>query len=148
MAAAFTLTIQTDSITPQLAALAGKLPAAQSRALQRAAQLLRDTIVDKYVGAGHPAGPNVVTGRLKASIRYTPTNPTDVVYVGTDADYAPYVEFGHSQTPGRFVPALGKRLVASEVKPYPFMRPAILEVFDGGQAKRVVMETLREELGL
>ena len=30
--------------------------------------------------------------------------------------YASYVEFGHRQTPGRYVPALGKRLKASWVK--------------------------------
>lgn len=29
--------------------------------------------------------------------------------------YAPYVEFGHKQTPGRYVPALGKRLKKSFV---------------------------------
>lgn len=30
--------------------------------------------------------------------------------------YASYVEYGHRQTPGRFVPAIGKRLKASYVK--------------------------------
>lgn len=30
-------------------------------------------------------------------------------------EYASYVEFGHRQTPGRFVPAIGKRLKASWV---------------------------------
>lgn len=30
--------------------------------------------------------------------------------------YASYVEFGHRQTPGRYVPAIGKRLVASWVE--------------------------------
>ena len=32
------------------------------------------------------------------------------------ADYAVYVEVGHSQQPGRYVPAIGKRLVASWVE--------------------------------
>lgn len=31
-------------------------------------------------------------------------------------DYAMYVEFGHRQTPGRYVPALGKQLKASWVE--------------------------------
>lgn len=30
--------------------------------------------------------------------------------------YAPYVEYGHRQTPGRYVPALGKRLKSSWVE--------------------------------
>jgi len=30
--------------------------------------------------------------------------------------YASYVEYGHRQTPGRYVPAIGKRLVASWVE--------------------------------
>ena len=30
--------------------------------------------------------------------------------------YASYVEFGHRQTPGRYVPAIGKKLVASWVE--------------------------------
>lgn len=32
------------------------------------------------------------------------------IQVVNTVDYAPYVEFGHRQTPGRYVPALGKRL--------------------------------------
>lgn len=41
------------------------------------------------------------------------------------ADYASFVEFGHRQTPGRFVPAIGKRLVASKVAGNPFMERII-----------------------
>ena len=33
-----------------------------------------------------------------------------VIDVTNDVEYASYVEFGHRQTPGRYVPALGKRL--------------------------------------
>ena len=55
--------------------------------------------------------------------------PTDekykrTVYVGTNVEYAPYVELGHAQQPGRFVPAIGKRLKASHVAARPFLRPA------------------------
>ena len=45
--------------------------------------------------------------------------------VGTDVKYAPYVELGHHQEPGRYVPAIGKRLKASFVPAKPFLRPAI-----------------------
>ena len=33
------------------------------------------------------------------------------VTIKNSASYASYVEYGHRQTPGRFVPAIGKRLV-------------------------------------
>lgn len=39
-----------------------------------------------------------------------------VVTVINPTEYASYVEYGHRQTPGRYVPALGKRLKANWVK--------------------------------
>ena len=38
------------------------------------------------------------------------------IEVSNSAEYASYVEFGHRQTPGRFVPVIGKRLKKSWVK--------------------------------
>ena len=38
------------------------------------------------------------------------------IEVSNSAEYASYVEFGHRQTPGRFVPAIGKRLKKYWVK--------------------------------
>lgn len=38
------------------------------------------------------------------------------IEVSNSVEYASYVEFGHRQTPGRFVPAIGKRLKKSWVK--------------------------------
>lgn len=38
------------------------------------------------------------------------------IEVSNSAEYASYVEFGHRQTPGRFVPAIGERLKKSWVK--------------------------------
>lgn len=49
----------------------------------------------------------------------------DTELIGTAVKYAPYVEFGHHQTPGRYVPAIGKRLVASYVPGKPYMAPAL-----------------------
>lgn len=49
----------------------------------------------------------------------------NTVAIGTEVKYAPYVELGHHQEPGRYVPAIGKRLVRSWVPPKPFLRPAI-----------------------
>ena len=45
-----------------------------------------------------------------------------------NADYASYVEEGHRQTPGRFVPAIGKRLKASWVHGQFFMKRSLAEV--------------------
>lgn len=42
--------------------------------------------------------------------------------------YASYVEYGHRQTPGRFVPVLGKRLVASWVNGQFFLASAEAEL--------------------
>lgn len=39
-----------------------------------------------------------------------------------------YVEYGHRQTPGRFVPALGKRLTSSWVQGQFMMTKSVAEV--------------------
>lgn len=57
----------------------------------------------------------VITGRLRSSI--TQTISEDEGKVGTNLEYAPFVEYGHSQEVGRFVYAIGKRLVAPWVPP-------------------------------
>jgi len=36
-----------------------------------------------------------------------------------------YLELGHPQNPGQYVAAIGKRLVASDVPPYPWLFPAL-----------------------
>lgn len=66
----------------------------------------------------------VDTGRLRASITHQKQDE-DTMLVGTNVEYAPYVELGHDQEAGRYVPALGKRLVASHVEGKPYIRPAI-----------------------
>ena len=68
----------------------------------------------------------VDTGRLKGSITHVrSTAEKNTMIVGTNVEYAPYVELGHHQEPGRYVPAIGKRLVASFVEGKPFIRMAI-----------------------
>ncbi|MDR0671884.1 MAG: HK97 gp10 family phage protein [Oscillospiraceae bacterium] len=42
--------------------------------------------------------------------------------------YAPYVEFGHRQQPGRYVPQIGKRLTASYVEGKHMLEKAVNEV--------------------
>jgi HK97 gp10 family phage protein len=65
---------------------------------------------------GRP-GPRVLTGRLRGSITYQIVNPQEAK-VGTNVEYAPYVEFGHKAGGGSFVPA------------YPFLGPVVEQVKD------------------
>lgn len=50
------------------------------------------------------------------------------VTVYTNVKYAPYVEYGHRQQPGRYVPELGKRLVKSWVNGRFMMTTARMEI--------------------
>ena len=63
-------------------------------------------------------------GHLRRSITHK-REGDDTELIASDVKYAPYVEFGHHQTPGRYVPAIGKRLVASYVPGKPYMAPAL-----------------------
>ena len=67
----------------------------------------------------------VDSGRLRNSITHDVRMDEEAVYVGTAVEYAPYVEYGHLQEVGRYVPALGKRLVAPKVDAKPFIKPAV-----------------------
>ena len=68
----------------------------------------------------------VDTGNLRDSITHAYNDDGEQVtlLVGTNVEYAPYVELGHHQQPGRFVPKIKKRLVRSWVPGKPFLRPA------------------------
>ncbi len=77
----------------------------------------------KMNASGRP-GPMVRGGRLRSSIT-TDIESYTKAKVGTNVFYAPYVEFGHKQHPGQFVPPLRKRLVADFAPAYPFLYPAV-----------------------
>ena len=82
--------------------------------------------------SGRP-GPNVRTGKLKSYIEthFTGDNEARVGFFGEMAvHYAPDIEFGHRQTPGRYVPAIHRKLVADFVQAYPFIAPVIEQVQD------------------
>ena len=69
----------------------------------------------------------VDTGLLRGSITHAYNDDKEhevTLLVGTNVYYAPYVELGHKQQPGRYVPKIGKRLVRSWVPGKPFLRPA------------------------
>ena len=74
----------------------------------------------------------VRTGRLKSSITKE-TSPESIplwAKVGTNVEYASFIEYGHKQEVGRYVPAIGKRLVEPFVAARPFMAPAFEKVKD------------------
>ena len=79
------------------------------------------------------------TGNLQNSITHSVSGKT--MFVGTPVYYAPYVEFGHHQQPGRFVPAIGKRLVAEYVPGKPFITPSLEEHVD--EYKNVILTELQ-----
>lgn len=62
--------------------------------------------------------------------------------VGYTAEHAPHVEYGHRQTPGRYVPAIGKRLKASFVPGQHFFRPCVERA--RSDFKRRIREALEE----
>lgn len=81
----------------------------------------------------------VKTGNLMNSITHTPDGEGKMV-IGSAVDYAPWVELGHAQTPGRYVPAIKKRLVASHVAGKPFLRPALENHLD--EYKEIIEKVL------
>lgn len=84
-------------------------------------------------------------GTLRNSITYgyseNVTESSVVLEVGTNVEYGPYVELGHRQQPGRYVPAIGKRLVRSWVPGKPFLRPAFENHVD--EIEKTLLDTMK-----
>ena len=68
-----------------------------------------------------------------------------VIEIVNPVEYASYVEYGHRQTPGRYVPALGKQLVQGWVKGK-FMLTVSEEEIQR-DAPRVLENKLKKKLG-
>ena len=66
----------------------------------------------------------VDTGRLRNSISHTQSGDTE--YIGTNVEYAPYVEFG-----------------TSKQKAQPYLKPAVTNHID--EYKKIVKSTLKED---
>ena len=64
---------------------------------------------------GWTGGKNAGAKSYAESLPISKAGNTYTIEVINPVEYASYVEFGHRQTPGRFVPAIGKRLTASWV---------------------------------
>lgn len=94
----------------------------------------------------------VDTARLRSSITQLTTD--DEGKVTTNVAYAPFVEYGHSQEVGRYVHAIGKRLVAPFVPPSRVQHGTSMRIRDMGpftytvQESKTKIEDWLKELGL
>lgn len=90
----------------------------------------------------------VATSNLKQSISHDSDEETAIV--GTNVEYAPYVEYGtgiHAEgggrsTPWRYKDSDGNWHTTSGQKPQPFLRPAIADHTD--EYKNLIEEYLKE----
>lgn len=67
----------------------------------------------------------VDTGDLRRSWIFAGVEKSGFIFemdLSNNLEYADYVEYGHRQEPGRFVPAIGKRLKANYVSGYYMLR--------------------------
>jgi HK97 gp10 family phage protein len=101
---------------------------AVDRALERIGLEAEGNAVDKITD-----NDSVVTGNLRNSITHKVDAAEDKVYVGTDVEYAPYVELGtgiHAEggggrpTPWVYQDSNGDWHRTSGQEPKPFLRPA------------------------
>lgn len=90
-------------------------------AIYNALKIIGDKGAD-YAAALAP----VDTSNLKQHITSAVSKDEKAVYIGTNVEYAASVEFGHHQEVGRYVPALGKRLVNEFVPAQPYIKPAMV----------------------
>lgn len=100
-----------------------------------------------YVGGtlrrGWTAGQKVSNvGDYARSLPVNVMSNNHVINIINQVEYATYVEYGHRQTPGRYVPALGKRLKSSWVKGQFMMTDSVREI--QARAPQIVQRKLDE----
>ena len=98
--------------------------AAVANAISRAFDAIGETAAG-YAEDNITKNGSVDTGNLRGSLTYT--HDENTVTIGTNVEYAAPVELGHRQEPGRYVPAIGKRLVRDYVPPKPYLKPAVTD---------------------
>lgn len=98
---------------------------------------------------GWTGGQNVNAKQYAQSMPVNVMSNNHVIDIINQVEYAMYVEYGHRQTPGRYVPALGKSLKASWVPGKFMMTKSVSEVDAIAQAvvDKKVNEFLEKELG-
>lgn len=128
MSSCFSIRIDEDTVTPALERLSAfdaetaVIATANSLAKEAKAAAPRDT-------GGLANSVRVEVNGSRGSVGYT-------------AEHAPHVEYGHRQTPGRYVPAIGKRLKASFVPGQHFFRPCVERARE--MFRRIIRESLEE----
>ena len=124
----FSITIDEDLVTPMLDRLS-RLDA-------------EDCVIAtaNELGTAAKAAAPRDTGGLANSVRVDVSGGRG--QVGYTAEHAPHVEYGHRQTPGRYVPAIGKRLKASFVPGQHFFKPCVERA--RSNFKRRIREALEE----
>ena len=98
--------------TRQLKAFRGRLEKLEKFEFGRISRAAADELANRLRRKAAKRTP-VDTGTLKAGWTIDGQKRRRKVYraeVTNPVPYATYVEFGHIQTPGRYVPAIGKRL--------------------------------------
>lgn len=106
-----------------------------------------------YVGGtlrrGWTAGQDMNAKQYAQSIPVNVMSNNHVIDIINQVEYAMYVEYGHRQTPGRYVPALGKSLKDSWVSGKFMMTKSESEVDAIAQivVDKKVNEFLEKELG-
>ena len=97
-------------------------------ALQNAVNRGLKAIGEQAVGYAQELCP-VDTGNLRGSITYAVEG--DDCYIGTNVEYAPYIEFGtgvYAETGGRQTPWVYQKgdnyYMTNGIKPHPFLRPS------------------------
>lgn len=128
MAKGFSISIDEDMVTPML-----------DRLSRFDAEDCVIATANELGTAAKAAAPRD-TGGLANSVRVDVSGGRG--RVGYTAEHAPHVEYGHRQTPGRYVPAIGKRLKASFVPGQHFFRPCVERA--RSNFKRRIREALEE----
>lgn len=77
---------------------------------------------------GWTAGKTAAGKAYAAGMHVTKAGNAYLITVKNPVHYASYVEFGHRQQPGRYVPAIGKRLTSSWVKGQFFLTKSEIEL--------------------
>lgn len=77
---------------------------------------------------GWTAGKTATGRACAAGMHVAKAGNAYLITVKNPVQYASYVEFGHRQQPGRYVPAIGKRLTSSWVKGQFFLTKSEIEL--------------------
>lgn len=101
---------------------------------------IRNTPVDTgYLRRGWTGGQDVGNNmsKIEEYVKTMPIQKTSLrmtIKVSNPIEYAPYVEHGHVQQPGRYVPKLGKRLKADWVEGRHMLRDSESLIREGAEA--------------